>query len=91
MSVGPAYVLHVSSVVLQADGKILIGGGFAYVDGQRRNGIARLNSDGTIDPSFDPNANDYVSAIVVQADGKVNYPQFGLNGNVPIPSARLSN
>jgi uncharacterized delta-60 repeat protein len=36
-----------------------------------RNRIARLNPDGTLDTSFDPNANGIVRAIALQADGKI--------------------
>ena len=36
-----------------------------------RNHIARLNTDGTLDTAFDPNANDHVGAIGLQADGKI--------------------
>lgn len=38
----------------EADGKILIVGYFLYVDGVSRRGIARLNPDGSLDPSFNP-------------------------------------
>src|ERR1700682_3610762 len=62
----------VSVVVVQPDGKILIGGSFTTVLGVTRNGIARLNTDGTLDIAFDPNANGgSVEAIAVQADGKI--------------------
>ena len=47
-------------VVVQPDGKILIGGDFTTVLGGvtvTRNHIARLNPDGTLDTAFDPNAN----------------------------------
>ena len=36
-----------------------------------RNHIARLNPDGTLDTAFDPDADDDVYSIVVQADGKI--------------------
>src|SRR5438045_9774070 len=63
-------------VVMQPDGKILIGvhcttlapNGGAVVT---RNHIARLNPDGTLDTAFDPNADDAVYSIAVQADGKI--------------------
>src|SRR6267143_159331 len=58
-------------VVVQPDGKILIGGLFTTVAGVTRNNIARLNPDGTLDTAFDPNANDRVRSIAVQADGKI--------------------
>ena len=44
----------VLSVVSQPDGKILLKGGFAAVGGTSRSEIARLNSNGTLDASFNP-------------------------------------
>ncbi len=63
----------VSSLALQADGKVLIGGTFTYVVTTARNRIARLNADGSVDTTFDPGsgANAIVLAVAVQADGKV--------------------
>src|SRR5947209_5906117 len=62
---------NVYVVVVQPDGKILIGGTFTTVLGVARNNIARLNPDGTLDTAFNPNANSYVGSIAVQADGKI--------------------
>jgi hypothetical protein len=55
-------------VVVQPDGKILIGGDFTSLAPNggvsvTRNRIARLNADGTLDTAFNPNANAIVSAI----------------------------
>lgn len=69
----------INAVVLQPDGKILIGGGFSSYTGLSRNGIARLNADGTLDASFNPGAGvnsgavaaNPVQAIALQPDGKV--------------------
>jgi hypothetical protein len=36
-----------------------------------RNYVARLNADGTLDTSFNPNANNVVWSVAVQGDGKV--------------------
>ena len=36
-----------------------------------RNKVARLNTDGTLDTSFNPNANNDVISIAVQTDGKI--------------------
>ena len=44
----------VRSVALQSDGKVLIGGDFTEYDGITRIGVARLNSNGSLDTSFDP-------------------------------------
>lgn len=65
-----------SSVVtidVQVDGKILIGGDFFSYDGEARNYVARLNTDGTLDDSFDPGtgANYNVWSICVQPDNKI--------------------
>ncbi len=64
----------VFSVALQADGKILAGGGFNganSIGGQPRNRIARLDATTGLADSFDPNANATVLSIAVQADGKI--------------------
>jgi uncharacterized delta-60 repeat protein len=61
----------VSALAVQADGKILMGGYFRAVGGVARSGIARLNTNGTLDSSFDPGAGGDVSSLAVQADGKI--------------------
>ncbi len=61
----------VSATAVQPDGKILIGGSFSSVLTVPRNNMARLNTDGTLDLTFDPNANGPVNAIALQADGKI--------------------
>jgi len=61
-------------LAVQADGKLLIGGGFSYVNGVSRKRIARLNPDGSLDETFLnglSGANGYVLCLAVQADGKV--------------------
>lgn len=62
---------YVSCVALQSDGKIVIGGDFGQMCGVARRGIARINSNGTLDSGFDPNPNSSVSGISLQADGKI--------------------
>jgi uncharacterized delta-60 repeat protein len=44
----------VTSIAVQSDGKVLIGGWFTEVNGTNRDGIARLNADGSLDGSFNP-------------------------------------
>jgi uncharacterized delta-60 repeat protein len=58
------------TMCLQADGKILAGGSFQISFGSR-NRIKRLNSDGSLDDTFNPGANQEVDAIALQADGKI--------------------
>ena len=58
---------------IQPDGKIIIGGIFRNYNGTGRNYIARLNTNGSIDTSFDPGtgANSYIRSISLQPDGKI--------------------
>ena len=42
----------VYSLAMQSDGKIIVGGRFASINGTASNGIARLNSDGTPDSAY---------------------------------------
>src|SRR6185437_12697169 len=42
----------VSSLAVQGDDKVLIGGNFTGVNGVSRTNIARLNADGTLDSGF---------------------------------------
>ena len=64
----------VFSVAIQSDGKVIIGGYFAMVNGVARGRIARLNSDGSLDAGFGNGlvgANATVYSVAVQSDGKV--------------------
>ena len=62
----------VASVAIQSDGKVLIGGEFASVAGTPMKHLARLNADGSLDSSYDPDnkPNNTVDAIELQTDGK---------------------
>ena len=62
---------NVDSMAIQADGKIVIGGEFTVAGAFTRNHIARLNVDGSVDGTFDPNANGDVLCLVLQSDGKI--------------------
>ncbi|MEW5675408.1 T9SS sorting signal type C domain-containing protein [Flavobacterium enshiense] len=63
----------VQSILVQPDGKIIIGGGFTTYNGTSINRIARLNSNGTLDTSFTPGsgAESEVRALALQSDGKI--------------------
>lgn len=75
---------NVFALALQPDGKILVGGNFGEVNGESRNGIARLNADGSLDATFNPGkGTGYyrdVYSVAIQADGKIlvggNFRQF---------------
>jgi uncharacterized delta-60 repeat protein len=67
----------IQRIALQNDGKIIGVGSFTTYDGVSRKGIVRINTDGTLDPSFDPGAGifiewgQYARAVALQADGKI--------------------
>ena len=71
----------VYTTALQADGKIIIGGAFTSYNGTNRNRIARLNTDGSLDATFNPGRGarkrrafllkGYVQTTTIQADGKI--------------------
>ena len=69
----PGIVGAAQCAALQHDGKIVIGGSFASVNGIMQRGIARLLPDGSYDSSFvvGTGANMDVGAIVIQPDGKI--------------------
>jgi len=73
----------IASANLQPDGKIIIAGVFTSVNGVPKNSVARLNSDGSVDTSFNNNLNitytgtngvllgPIMNTISVQTDGKI--------------------
>jgi uncharacterized delta-60 repeat protein/uncharacterized repeat protein (TIGR01451 family) len=64
----------VQAVVLDDQLRILVGGSFTQASGVTRNGLTRLNPDGTVDPSinFGFGANGFVSAILLQTNDEIN-------------------
>ena len=78
-------------MAVQTDGKILIGGAFvAFNATASRSGVARLNTDGSLDTTFDVGAgpDGLVRDMILQPDGKLVVsgefrsfnlaPQFGI-------------
>ncbi len=84
----------VEVVALQSDGKILIGGSFSTFNGTTRRGIARLNTNGSLDAGFAPTngSGTAVYDLLVQPDGKILMGgAFGsVNGNTANYLARLN-
>jgi uncharacterized delta-60 repeat protein len=62
---------RVSAFALQPDGKMVVAGAFSRLGGKYRNNLGRLNSDATVDASFNPGTDGSVSALVLQPDGKI--------------------
>lgn len=61
----------VFAVARQVDGKLLIGGQFNTVNGQARDFLARLNTDGSLDGGFAVALDGNVKALALQTDGRI--------------------
>ena len=63
----------VYAVTIQDDGKIIAGGKFTTYEGIQTNKLARINADGTKDPSFDIGSgfNGDVRAVLLLDNGKI--------------------
>jgi len=83
-TVSPSNTAYVAnSLVVQGDGKIVVGGNFANFNGQTANDLIRLNSDGTVDGSFSVYpipSNGILTAMDSMADGRIN---IGFTYSVP--------
>ncbi|MBX3734713.1 MAG: hypothetical protein KF791_19225 [Verrucomicrobiae bacterium] len=88
----------VISLVIQPDGRIVVGGTFERINGERRPFIARLLPDGSVDPSFQPNGgptSDWtviIQTFALQADGKILLGGFfkQVDGKPMLNLARLN-
>jgi uncharacterized delta-60 repeat protein len=65
---------YINTFVTQSDGKIIIVGSFSSVQGSSRTGVARLNTNGTIDTGLsNPGFTTFseVRDVVIQSDNKI--------------------
>lgn len=71
---------HVYAMAFQGDGKIVVAGSATYINGESDFALARYNTDGTLDNTFDGNGilltdidggDDVARALVLQPDGKI--------------------
>lgn len=75
--------IQVNKVLVQPDGKILVGGSFTNYAGSGRDNLVRLNSDGTVDTTFCVyySPNNAVYDIGLMQDGRIvicgNFVQYG--------------
>lgn len=68
-----AFVQKEGSVMVlaaQPDGRVIVGGDFLMADSQGRRGLARINADGTLDATWNPDANGLVNVLAL-ADAHV--------------------
>jgi beta-propeller uncharacterized protein DUF5122/Big-like domain-containing protein/F5/8 type C domain-containing protein len=71
-AIGTERVPQVDTIALDPMGRTIIGGAFQFMhDGTRRNNIARLNADGSMDTRWNPNPDGYVSHVVIDGSGNV--------------------
>ena len=72
-NIGTGFSNNVRTLALQSDGKIIVGGIFTSYNGVSANRIIRLNSDGSIDSSFNIGVgfNTTVDTLTLQSDGKI--------------------
>ncbi len=64
----------VNKLIVQPDGKILVGGGFNNYAGSGKNNLVRLNSDGTVDATFNTlgsGPNFLVNDMDLMPDGRI--------------------
>jgi uncharacterized delta-60 repeat protein len=84
---------NASSIVLQLDGKMIIGGNFANYNGVARRGVVRVNSDGSLDTSFVPNLGQSALSVLdvtIDRDGKVLVGGDVFNGGNVVRLVRLN-
>jgi uncharacterized delta-60 repeat protein len=88
---------NVTAVVVQPDGKVLLGGNFTSYNGSSAapDRVLRLNADGTLDTGFNTGgagADNYVYALALQPDGKVLVGGFftTYNGRAAVYLLRLN-
>src|SRR6185436_9527421 len=84
----------VYALAVQTDGKVVVGGDFASINGMDRNFIGRLNANGSLDTGFNSSTgpDSTVFSIGLQTDGKVLLGgQFNsINGTSRASIARLN-
>lgn len=78
----------IDALAIDNSGGIFLGGGFSSFNGAQRNGIARLNSDGTLDttlfnPGYGLRSSGVISSIALQPNGQIliagNFTQYNTN------------
>jgi uncharacterized delta-60 repeat protein len=93
----PGYYPYIATIDIQSDGKIICGGEFEAYNGTGRNYILRLNSDGTLDTSFNPGTGfsgvaKQILIVKILSNGKILVGgQFdSYNGNSAVSAIRIN-
>jgi uncharacterized delta-60 repeat protein len=84
-------ISSLSAVAVQPDGRVIIGGFFEGVGEGIQQNLARLNADGSFDPSFTVSVGSPVSAVASQKGGGllIGGSFFDVNGHERYGIARL--
>lgn len=59
------------ALAVQPDGKLIVGGYFNTLNWQSHNNLGRLEADGTVDFTFQADADGEVRSLALQPDGKI--------------------
>ena len=70
-NVGTGAGSTVNDIASQSDGTVWIAGNFSTVNSISHYGVAKLSSNGTVDPSFNTPSSVYANCVVPLAGGKV--------------------
>ncbi len=84
----------INDIAIQSDGKIILAGNFTQFNGATANRILRLNSDGSIDPSFVTGLgfNGELKTVKIQTNGQIIVGGYftSYNGTPVFNIARLN-
>ena len=90
---------QVNDIAIQPDGKTIVVGSFLYARGVPRRNIARFNTNGTLDTTFDPGTGtayafgvDTIVKVALQSDGKtIAVGRFtSYNGSTAVSIVRVN-
>jgi uncharacterized delta-60 repeat protein len=79
---GKQYDANILAMAVQSDGKILVAGAFSAFNGVPRDGLVRLNTNGSADLSFSAGIGQgsFVTSLLLQKDGKIVVGFDGFHG-----------
>ncbi len=72
-STGAGLSSLVKALVIDSSGKVIVAGTFVNYNGTPEHSVARLNTDGSLDVTFNPGAalNSWVNAVAIDSSGKI--------------------
>lgn len=96
---GGGVVGDVRGMELATDGKVIVGGYFTTYNGSTRYGLARLNTNGAVDLSYQPTGPNTVVPFGLQPDGKIVFSgqwssyctRVNANGSVDVSTFASAN